>query len=197
MTRTHILKSLFLTGIFLTVAILSDSALAADPKPAPEGPKAERPEILQERFDTYISDWLKMPALIGRSVSESQSDFSYKPIYGRATVVVFLASSCIACQEHMERIKRLEDRYSQLFTDFIYVFVSDSNKDAMDFAKEFKISDTNLVHANDELLMLYKNPRLPSIFIGDRHGWIADFHMDVSAKEISLVENFLKLMTAI
>lgn len=207
MTRINIVKSLLPTAIILSLAAFSVTAFAEGPphasekpasgKPASEEPKTEVPAVMLERFDTYIGEWLRLPGVFGRSVSETQSDFSHQPIYGRATVVVFLASSCETCQEQMESIKRLDDRYSQLFTDFIYVFVSDSNKDALDFAKEFQISNRKLVHANDEVLKLFKNPRLPSIFIGDRHGWLAEYHMDASAKDISMIENHLKLMTAI
>jgi len=154
------------------------------------------PTVQQERFDIYIHKWIAMPNLSGQRIGNPPSQFVHKSTYGRITVAVFLASWCETCQEQMEFIKRLEEKYSKLFTDFVYIFVSDLDADVRAFSEEFKISDSIRIHGDLELLKSFKNPPLPSIYVGDKFGWIGNRYNVISSKEVDQLEKYLKLMTA-
>lgn len=179
-----VLIPLVLTTCF---GLFPDSATAADPEP-----KAN-----QERFDVYIHKWLKMMPVSGRAVGTVDEQVTYDPVYGRGSVLIFLSSHCQPCQEQMESLKRIEQRYSKLFTDFIYIFVNDAPADALAFAKEYGISDSKLVHGSYEVLAAYKNPPLPTIYIGDRFGWIGSSFIELDAAKVERVDTYLKFMTAL
>jgi thiol-disulfide isomerase/thioredoxin len=169
----------------------------AESKPAPAAPAKEAPVVVkQERYDIYIHKWIAMPDLSGRPVGDPSTQFVHKPTFGRVTVAVFLASWCETCQEQMEYIRRLEEKYSQLFTDFVYIFVSDLDADVAAFSEEFKIVGSTRIHGDIDLLKSFKNPPLPSIYIADRFGWIGNRYLIVSSKEVDQLEKHLKLMTA-
>ena len=185
-----------IAAMFALCFVFVPSRAEAENKPAEEGPKVERPKVVQERYDIYIHKWLKMPDIVGRAVGDRNEQFEYKPVRGRGTVVIFLSASCLPCQEQMENLRRIEARYNRLFTDFIYVFVNDSSKDALAFAKEYGIGESKLVHGTFELLKAYKNPPLPSIYIGDRHGWIGSSYLSLDTAKVEKVNHYLKLMTA-
>ena len=195
MTLQIIVKALITSTISLCfVGISARSYAESKPAPAAEGKAA--PAIRQERYDIYINKWIAMPDLSGRPVGDPNTQFVHKPTYGRVTVAVFLASWCETCQEQMEYIHRLEEKYNKQFTDFVYIFVSDLDADVAAFSEEFKILSSTRIHGDVELLKAFKNPPLPSIYLADRFGWIGNRYNITSSKEVDQLDHHLKLMTA-
>ena len=180
----------------ITLCFIGFSArLNAESKPAPAKAEASL-AITQERTDIYIHKWISMPELSGRPIGDPNTQFVHKPTYGRVTVAVFLASWCETCQEQMEYINRIEQKYNAQFTDFVYIFVSDLDADVAAFSEEFKILDSTRIHGDIELLKSFKNPPLPSIYVADRFGWIGNRYNVTSSKEIDQLDHYLKLITA-
>ncbi len=195
MTLQIIVKALITSTISLCfVGISARSYAESKPAPAAEGKAV--PAIRQERYDIYVNKWIAMPDLSGRPVGDPNTQFVHKPTYGRVTVAVFLASWCETCQEQMEYIHRLEEKYNKQFTDFVYIFVSDLDADVAAFSEEFKILSSTRIHGDVELLKAFKNPPLPSIYLADRFGWIGNRYNITSSKEVDQLDHHLKLMTA-
>lgn len=196
--KLHSIVKALITGTISLCFVGFSARSYAESKPAPaaEAAKAAPEAIKQERYDIYIHKWLAMPNLSGRPVGDPNTQFVHKPTYGRATVAVFLASWCETCQEQMEYIHRLEEKYNKQFTDFVYIFVSDLDADVAAFSEEFKILGSTRIHGDVELLKSFKNPPLPSIYLADRFGWIANRYNITSSKEVDQLDQHLKLMTA-
>jgi thiol-disulfide isomerase/thioredoxin len=195
MTLHSIVKALITCTISLCFIGMSARSYA-ESKPAPAAEGKAAPAIRQERYDIYINKWIAMPDLSGRPVGDPNTQFVHKPTYGRVTVAVFLASWCETCQEQMEYIHRLEEKYNKQFTDFVYIFVSDLDADIAAFSEEFKILGSTRIHGDVELLKAFKNPPLPSIYLADRFGWIGNRYNITSSKEVDQLDHHLKLMTA-
>ncbi len=193
----NIIKALITVTISLCFIGISAQSLAeSKPAPAVEAAKTAPAPPKQERVDVYMHKWLVMPNLSGRPVGDPNAQFVHKPTPGRVTVAVFLASWCETCQEQMEFIHRLEEKYNNLFTDFIYVFVSDLDADVAAFSEEFKIAGSTRIHGDIDLLKSFKLPPLPSIYVADRYGWIGNRYKISTAKEVEQLDQHLKLMTA-
>jgi thiol-disulfide isomerase/thioredoxin len=147
-----------------------------------------------EITDNYVQNWLKFPSLSGKSIFNSENlEFVAKK--GQAAVVIFLASWCIPCQQVIPEIRAIEDKYTNLNTKFIYVFVNDTREDARGFSKEHKIKH-NAVLANTDIKRDFHNPELPSVYLADRRGWLANRYLKSSSKDLAQLNNFLKLITA-
>jgi thiol-disulfide isomerase/thioredoxin len=107
---------------------------------------------------------------------------------------LFLASYCEPCQEMMESYLRLEKRYRRLNTDFVYVFAHDTKDDAEGYMKEFGLRHGIL--ANFDALKAFHNPKLPTIYVGDRHGWLMTRFEESSAADLAKLDTYLRDLTA-
>ena len=131
-----------------------------DPKAEGEGEKKgeESGEIGEEFIitDSYVHKWIKFPTIKGQRVG-SFTNFTYRPIKGKAVVVIFIASWCRTCQKLIGDFIDLEKKYTRLHTDFIYVFSHDTKKDATNFVDHFKMDGHNIM-ANHTVLRSFKEP---------------------------------------
>jgi thiol-disulfide isomerase/thioredoxin len=142
----------------------------------------------------YVASWLKMPSFSATQLPGEGDQAAVAPKAGRALVVVFLASWCEPCQQMLKDLQRVEKRYRPLNTDFVYVFTHDTRDDAEGFMKEFGMFQGYL--ANKDVLKTFHNPELPTIYIGDRHGWLAGRYLKADAAALASLDNFLKDITA-
>lgn len=168
---------------------------AAKPE-AKDGKEAAAPtpdaEAL-EPSDHYVHRWIPMPPFSASEVlTQEATQVAVKP--GRAQVILFLASWCEPCQALMGDYIRLQKKYARLNTDFIYVFAHDTKDDAEGFMKEYGMKQGFL--ANHEVLKAFHNPELPTIYVADRHGWLATRMVKATNKEVQDLAEFLKPITA-
>lgn len=169
---------------------------AKEGKEGKEGAKESAATLEAESLepsDHYVSRWIPMPAFAATEVlTQAQSQIGVKP--GRAQVILFLASWCEPCQQLMGDYIRLQKKYARLNTDFIYVFAHDTKDDAEGFMKEYGMKQGYL--ANHEVLKAFHNPELPSIYVADRHGWLATRMVKATNKDVDALADFLKPITA-
>jgi thiol-disulfide isomerase/thioredoxin len=142
----------------------------------------------------YIHKWVKMPELHGRSVV-SEENFRFTTERGMAEVVIFLASWCLPCQQIIMEIKRLEEKYRERHTRFLYVFTHDTLVDAKGFAQAYKLEGA-LMMANAKILEDFHQPELPTIYLADRMEWITMRLVDADAKALAKLDKFLDVHTA-
>ena len=139
--------------------------------------------------------WKKFPGLAGKSIF-SEELVQVHPEPGQATVVIFVASWCERCQRLIGAFEGLRERYKDLPVRVVYVFSHDTLADAQGFAKEYKLKG-QAVLSNHDILKSFHNPPLPSIYVGDRHGWLFKRFLDSDAKEIEETGRLLTMMTKI
>ncbi|MDA9951603.1 TlpA family protein disulfide reductase [Oligoflexaceae bacterium] len=120
--------------------------------------------------DNYVHEWLSFPTISAESIYGDQM-ISLKPREGRSILLIFISSWCIPCQNLMPDFLEVSKRHQSIYSDIVYVFANDTSKDAIGFAKEYKL-DFPAVLANDKTMKTFNHPESPSIFIGDRHGWM-------------------------
>lgn len=142
----------------------------------------------------YVHRWLSFPALQGKLLS-SDTPFQYKQQKGRVIVTIFLASWCLPCQELVKPLQKLEEKFSGRYTDFVYIFAHDTEADARGFAKEYKLSERSIL-GSAPLLEAFHQPELPSIYVGDRYGWLVMRKLNTQLSELAELGKFLDLQTA-
>ena len=69
----------------------------------------------------YVHNWHKLPNIKAVNV-HSQRVVTHKPVFGQATVILFLASWCIPCQKIVPTIVDLEKHFKGRAVEFIYIF---------------------------------------------------------------------------
>jgi thiol-disulfide isomerase/thioredoxin len=111
------------------------------------------------------------------------------------SVLIFVASWCEPCQQLVPLLKPVVARYRQLDADFMFVFAHDTRDDALGFSKEYGIQPSIL--ATDEALKAYKNPDLPTIYVGDRRGFMATRYKLAKAADVEALDAFLRTQTAL
>ncbi len=175
------------------LAAAEKPAAKPDTKDGKEAPAAAPEAESLEPSDHYVHRWIPMPPFAATEVMTQEAmQIAVKP--GRAQVILFLASWCEPCQALMGDYIRLQKKYSRLNTDFIYVFAHDTKDDAEGFMKEYGMKQGFL--ANQELLKAFHNPELPTIYVADRHGWLATRMVKATNKEVQDLAEFLKPITA-
>lgn len=186
--------------VAMMIATMSASfALRAEANSAPkkegEGAESAPPAETNEASDGYVHHWLPMPSFSAQALGVATGDpvsVASKP--GRMLVLVFLASYCEPCQQLMGDLSRVEARFRRLNTDFVYVFAHDTQDDALGFMKEFNMPTGVL--ANFDALKAYHNPKLPTIYVGDRHGWLMTRYEEVTKTDIQTLDELLRKLTA-
>lgn len=143
--------------------------------------------------DNYVHEWLPFPQIEGESIFADRV-ISHRPRKGRSTVLVFLSSWCIPCQNLMPEFMDLYKRHSDVYSDIMFIFTSDTTRDAQGFAKEYNL-DAPAIMANNEILAKFNQPESPTIFIGDRWGWMTKRIKNVNRQSIKEADQFLSLLS--
>lgn len=185
--RRYFPPFVILVALMMTESVLAEkksdqAGTVKEAVPAPADP------------DKYIHNWIPMPSFAAPVLPNQGEQLKITATPGRVLALVFLASWCEPCQERLPQILLLDKKYSRLHTDFVYVFAHDTPQDAEGFMREFKIP--NAVLASYEALKAFHNPELPSIYIGDRHGWLATRFLDAKPADIERLDHLLKYMNA-
>ena len=154
-------------------------------------PAAATPNKTEHKF---WQSWVPMLGFSATRIPGLVDQERVDPIEGRMLVVVFLASWCEPCQQLMPELIRLENRYRRLNADFVYVFAHDTRDDAEGFMKEFNLDRGYL--ANTEIHKVFHNPELPTIYVGDRHKWLAARYVKTTKKDLDELDGLLRLFTA-
>lgn len=151
-------------GLGLLISGLGSAAFgASDPKPpAPVVPLVDR--------STYIHNWLAMPSFTARRVPDL-AKVTIKPTVGRIQVLLFVASWNVTTLRIAPRLAELERRYSQQGVDFVFAFSHDQLADIRGFLKEFAWQGRTVL-ADRGLLAAHMEPKIPTLLISDKHGWM-------------------------
>ncbi len=190
------MKTLSALVIATSLFGLEPSAMAED-KPTAKGAPAETTAPAAESVgptSRYVHKWLPLPKLAGAPLPAADGLATIESKPGRATIVIFIASWCEPCQQLVPELRKIEQRYKRLDADFHYVFAHDTLDDATGFMREFGI-DRGLL-ANHEILKAYHNPDLPTIYVGDRFGWMMSRYLKATAGSLSELDDSLKYLTA-
>lgn len=179
---------LFLCFLISSVSVMTPAwaSAAASEKATPAAPPIDKSK--------YIHNWIPMPSFSAPSLPQRGEQLTVAQRDGRVLVLVFIASWCEPCQELMSRFRSIEQKYQNLNTDFVYVFAHDTPQDAEGFMKEFKLSSAVL--ASYEALKAYHNPPLPSVYVGDRRGWLATRFIAARDEDLDKLNHYLKYWTA-
>jgi thiol-disulfide isomerase/thioredoxin len=130
------------------------------------------PSKLKELPGGYTHNWVKIPSLKGFDLSDGTVLLA--PTQGKLTVVFFMASWCIPCQDLTEKIKEIDQKYQSYGVNVYYAFSHDMVSDVRGFARDRKIPPARTILITDESMKEFKDPLLPSIFLADRKGWVID-----------------------
>ncbi len=183
--------------VALDASAASESAPANAPKAAPVQPpeKSEMVKRAESRTitDDYVHRWIPFPSGSGQSIAGGENTLKAKK--GYITVVFFIASWDIKSQELLHRLQKLEQLYQDLATTFVYVFSHDTFEDAVAFAKDAGLS--NGLIAGHELQKNFHHPKVPSVYIGDRAGWLTARFLDVTVKDLDELDLYLRHATAL
>lgn len=181
-----------LSIVFSETCLQNSIAFAAEDKNK-KPKKTATPEA--NRFiktENYVHNWIKLPTIEGRNLLGDLINQS--PERGVLDVIVFIASWCIQCQQLIGYIQDLEAKHLKKNTRFTYIFSHDLRSDAQGFAKAFNIKSA--IVASHDILKAYHNPELPSIYIGDRHGWLLARYLKATPKEIKKIDELISYLTA-
>lgn len=184
--------------IIMTLLGFSVNAWAADKSHAPShtGSAAQVAASIDTRVSRhYVQDWQAFPAMTLRDLS-SGAPLERKVTKGRATVVVFLASWCLPCQQLMAPLKELELKYKDRYTDVLYVFAHDTEADAEGFVQFHKLENRAFL-GTAKLLETFHQPELPSVYVGDRYGWLLMRSLQSKAGDLKAIDQTLDLHTAL
>jgi thiol-disulfide isomerase/thioredoxin len=184
-----------MTFLVLSVnALTSSPALAKDPAPAKDKAPAKggipsMPSLSQH----YVHRWIEFPTVRGRNPQTGET-LSFSPRPGRAMVVTFLASWCLPCQQLINRLKQLEQKFESRYTDFVYVFAHDTEPDALGFIGTYKLKN-NVILGSAPLLESFHQPELPSIYVADRFRWMVFRALETKPEDIEELDRFLDVHT--
>lgn len=189
------LKVIMVAFSLFVCASNSTSLLANEAKKEEEGAAKEPVSKVKKLPGGYVHNWTPFPTLEAKGIF-SEELLQIPPEKGYASVVIFVASWCERCQRLIGRFEQMRSNFKDLPVRLVYVFSHDTLADAQGFAKEHKVAGQGLMGSH-EVLKGFHNPPLPSIYIGDRRGWLLQRYLDADVKDIVETERILKLMTAI
>jgi hypothetical protein len=78
----------------------------------------------------------------------------------------------------------------------LFVFSHDTKQDAAAFAKEHQLTTPALM-SNVEILTDFKNPELPSVYIGDKWGYLADRFIKIQKSDIDALDAVIAKITTL
>lgn len=195
----------FLSSFAVLFAIslwLIDPICIASPTPAPppvEPPKEESTPG-KSTMEAKLTPGSALPYNPGKILEfpspiegidlGTKSPSSYSAKGGRATMVFFIASWCEPCQILAPKIRILADKYSKLHTDVVFVFTHDTLEEASQFAKDHSLRG-KLLLSNEKILVDFKNPPLPSVYLSDRHKYMTKRYLDIKLSDLDSLSDFL------
>jgi thiol-disulfide isomerase/thioredoxin len=138
---------------------------------------------------------LPFPSFNGDLISKASS-VSFKPRKGHAVMVIFISSWCEPCQVLMPELKQLAKKYSTASSEVYFVFAHDTKPDAAGFIKEHQLTAPAII-SNTELLTDFKNPELPSVYVGDKWGYMADRFIKISKNDVDNLDDVMSKITAL
>jgi thiol-disulfide isomerase/thioredoxin len=147
------------------------------------------------RTDRYVHRWVAFPSFKATSLDRRESA-TVTPQDGRVKVIVFLASWCLPCQQQIKEFKRIEEKYQNRFTDFVYIFAHDTESDARGFSNVYKIG-SNAMMASASVLEAFHQPELPTYYVADRYKWMVLRRINTQKADLDELDNFLSLHTAL
>lgn len=146
-----------------------------------------------ERSNAYVHNWIKVPELKGKDLLSGKT-VKTKSSDGTINVLVFMASWCEPCQAIAEELNRIKAAYGETNVEFLFIFTHDTIKDSTGFAKEHKMSGA--IIGTKEILSMFKNPELPSIYVSDRKGWLTKSYIAAGKPDMPKLDEFLKILSA-
>lgn len=144
--------------------------------------------------NNYVHHWIQMPPLAGKNIDTGEATV-ITPEKGQPTVLIFLASWCLPCQKLTRSFEALRAKYAPRSTRFVYVFTHDTRADALAFAKDHKLKGDRLL-ASRESLKAYHEPELPTVYVGDRAGWLVERYVNVAPEGLKDLDGFLAKHTS-
>ncbi len=137
----------------------------------------------------YVKQWVNFPPLALKEI-ESGDALTREVTKGRIQLVVFVASWCIPCQQIIDDMERVHAKHKDKYTDLIYVFAHDTEKDALAFARYHKIEAKSYL-GTAKVLEDFHQPELPSIYGSDRYGWLAYRKLSAKEQDVTELDTFL------
>jgi len=184
----------------MTFLLAGVNVKASDAKEATHasGPDAEAKDAesgAPARNDHYVHRWVPFPSFKAISLAQREPK-TIAAAEGRVTVLVFLASWCVPCQQQIREIKAIEDKYRDRFTDFVYIFAHDTENDARGFSSVYNLGN-NAMLASANALEAFHQPELPSFYVADRYKWLVLRRLNARKQDFEDLGNFLSLHTAL
>ncbi len=177
--------------IYLLFCCSIASLVFAEETKSPEAPAPAK------NLSSSIPSYTEIADLTGTSIWEGK-ETSVKAERGQASVVIFLGTWCIDCQNLLDKIQVLDRIFRSKNIDFSYVFSNDIREDALGFSKEFGISpQANALLADKEVKKNFKYPVAPSIFISDKNRFLAKRFSPMKPEDLPKLEEKLWQLTAI
>ncbi len=139
--------------------------------------------------DKYVKQWIPFPPISVRDMGSGEAS-TREANKGRIQLVVFVASWCIPCQQIIDDIEKLHSKHKDKYTDLVYVFAHDTEKDAQAFARFHKIEEKSFI-GTAKVLEDFHQPELPSIYGSDRYGWLVYRKLNTREKDIEALDRFL------
>lgn len=168
-----------------------EGAGATNPRVTPEEAKMIQSAEGYILTPNYVHRWASFPKI--EAADLKGSSLTIIPERGYASVVLFLASWCIPCQEIVDVFKKVEKKYADYPVRFYYVFAHDTKDDIRGFATEFGLGNRVLVASHD-LLKSFSNPELPTIFVGDRDKFLLTRYEKTTIKDLANLDELLDVL---
>lgn len=138
---------------------------------------------------------LPFPRFSGEAVMGEQT-LAFKPSRGNSVVVIFIASWCEPCQILMPELKQLARKHTSASTKVFFVFSHDTKADASAFAREHQINSPSIM-SNVDILTDFKNPELPSVYVGDKWGLMADRFIRLEKRDVDPLDSLIAKINAL
>ena len=180
-------------GILMFICIASNAfgQEMADPSKKPVDPKNNPQSYTPSNH--YVHDWEAVKPIVGDRIGVA-GNLEFQPRLGHMSVLVFLAPWNEPSQNMMRDLQKLEKQYAPLHTEFVYIFAHTTPEDAEGFYRHFNLSRAMM--ANDDILKTYNVDHLPTIYVGDKNGWLTRHHIETTLADIKSLGDYLKYQTA-
>jgi len=180
----------------MTLLFASVNASANDGGGGDKGGAAGASPIgpLKRASEKYVHSWSAFPPLTLKTLEAGEPQM-IEVKKGRVSVVVFVASWCVPCQQLMPEFRRLAEHYKTRYTDIIYVFAHDAEPDAKAFAAFHKVQGGSFL-GTAKVLQDFHQPDLPTVYVSDRYGWLAYRKLNIKAEDVVDLDKFLDLHTS-
>lgn len=189
--RVFFIMTLLLPGVNVKAADAKEAAQDAGHAGEAKDSKNGAPT----RADHYVHRWVAFPPFQATSLDRRENT-KVTPQDGRVTVIVFLASWCVPCQQQIKEFKRIEEKYQSRFTDFVYIFAHDTESDARGFSSVYKLGG-NAMMASASVLEAFHQPELPTYYVADRYKWMVLRRINTQKADLDALDRFLSLHTAL